>query len=278
VKLSTTLTITYGLCLAAPAFGGSIFVTGHDPDFHATIGPNATGAQHIIQFGLDFARNGNTDPILYLQSNTDNNALGDHTDSEQGLIASGYTAGTTSGNHYVKVNFTQFLTADFSLYSAIFVPSDHGGSLTGDDLQALNSRSADILTYLNAGGGLVALAEDGERTPATTGPQPANFGFLPFLVTAAPLSQTETGNTVTPFGASLGLMPSDINGNFSHNIFTSTGGMSVVDQDAAGEILSLGFRGTLGPGGAVPEPASWTLAAVGLGALTMLVWRGQRSR
>jgi hypothetical protein len=124
------------LTLTQTALAGNVFVTGHDPDFHASLGGNAIGAQNIISRALDFARNGNTEPILYIQSNTANNGLGDHTDSEAGLVASGYTAGNTPGNHYVKVNAGQFATASLADYSALFVPSDHGGSLTGDDLEA----------------------------------------------------------------------------------------------------------------------------------------------
>jgi len=78
-------------------------------------------------------------------SNTTNNALGDHTDSEASLATIGYTAGNTPGNHYVKVDATQFASANLALFSALFVPSDHGGSLTGDDLAALNARRDTIL-------------------------------------------------------------------------------------------------------------------------------------
>src|SRR5437867_3743607 len=198
------------LCYGDPV--GSVFVSGHDPDFHALVG-NTLGAQHLIQDALAFARNGNSEPILFIESNTNNNTLGDHVDSELGFQASGFTAANTPGDHYVKIDAAGFSTVDFSLYSAIFVPSDHGGSLTGDDLQALNARSADILTYINAGGGLVAFAEDGFHTPATVGPESALFGFLPFLVTSTALSEAENGNTVTAFGASLGLTTTDINGN-----------------------------------------------------------------
>src|ERR1051326_2724605 len=111
------------------AFAGSVFVTGHDPDFHSTQGPNTTGAINIIDQGLNFVRDGSTAPILFLESSTANNSLGDHVDSEAGLQASGYTPGNTSGNHYVKVDATQFASVNLSQYSAIFVPSDHGGSL-----------------------------------------------------------------------------------------------------------------------------------------------------
>jgi hypothetical protein len=125
-------------------------------------------------------------------------------------------------------------------------------------LAAVNSRSLDIIAYLNSGGGLLALAEDGFRTPASGGPEPENFGFLPFLATSAPLSEFENGNVLTPFGVSLGLSNSDINGNFSHNIFTSTGGMIPVDLDAGGEILSLAWSGPIGQHG-VPDAASTLL-------------------
>lgn len=265
--LAASLTFLPVLCFGDPV--GSVFVSGHDPDFHSTQGPNTLGAEHLIQDALTFARNGNTAPFLFLESNTDNNALGDHVDSEAGLIASGFSAGITPGSHYVKVNATQFATANLSLYSAIFIPSDHGGSLTGDDLEALDGRAADILSYLNGGGGLVAWAEDGFHTPTTDKSTPAVFGFLPFLVTSTALTEAENANTLSPFGTSLGLLSTDINGNFSHNLFTATGGMTPIDFDSGKQILSLGFRGQFsvtGVGG-VPEPGSIALLATALGSL-----------
>jgi hypothetical protein len=237
---------------------GNVFVTGHDPDFHGVLGANATGAQNIILRGLDFARNGNTAPILYIETSTANNSLGDHTDSEAVLPLIGYSAGSTPGNHYVKVSATQFATATLANYSAIFVPSDHGGSLTGDDLAALDARATDIQNYVNSGGGLVALSEDGNRTPASVNPQPTNFGFLPFLVSAASVSQSENGFTVTPYGSTLGLTAADVNGNFSHSIFTSIGPFQVVDQDASSNVVTIALSGT------VPEPSGFLLAGIGL--------------
>jgi len=256
-------------------FAGSVFVSGHDADFHALSG-NTAGAINIIDRGLDYVRNGNSAPILFIQTSTANLGLGDHLNSELGLQASGYAPGTTPGNHYVMVNAAGFASANLSSYSAIFVPSDHGGTLTGDDLEALNARSTDILNYINAGGGLLALAEDGNRTPATDGSTPAAFGFLPFLVTSSPLSEFENGNTLTPFGASLGLTGADINGNYSHNVFTSTGGMTPVDFDAGGEILTLATRQTLTPEG-VPDLASsaWLFC---LALSPALVWRRLQTR
>jgi hypothetical protein len=248
-----------------PAEGGSIFVTGEDPDFHDQAGPNTLGAIHIIDQSLAFARNGNTAPILFVYTDpAPNIALGDHLDSQTGLIDAGYTVGTTPGNHYVIANAAQFATIDLSSFSAIFIPSDHGGSLMESDLVALDSRSTDIIKYLNAGGGLVALAEDGDHAGGNSAKL---FGFLPFLVSSTAFETFESGNTLTTAGLALGLTNSDINGNFSHNVFTSTGGMTVVANNPNGDILGLDFRGTIGPSGVVPEPGTLALLISGLAGL-----------
>jgi hypothetical protein len=250
-----TLALVFGVPL--PGNAGNVFLSGHDPDFHALLGSNALGAQDLIERGLSFVRDGDPAPILLLESGTDNLALGDHSDSEQGLIASGYTSGSMPGNHYVKVSADQFATTDLSLYSALFVPSDHGGTLTGSDLAALDGRAADIAAYLAAGGGLIAFAEDGNRVPAPGNPQPQNYAFVPLSLTSGALGQAEAGFTLSPFGTSLGLASTDINGNASHSFFSTTGGLNPVDFDAAGDIISI--AGTV-----VPEPSTALLVGLGL--------------
>ena len=64
----------------------------------------------------------------------------------------------------------------------------------------------------------------------------------------------------------MGLTGGDINGNFSHNVFTATGGMTPVDLDAGEEILSLAFRGTISVHG-VPDGGSTLLFLTASGGL-----------
>jgi hypothetical protein len=254
------------LCVHGIAFAGSLFLTGHDPDFHATIGGNATGARNINNVAIGYI----TDPLFnpfvagapkFLFVESKGSIPGGHTQGKSGIAASGYTEGVDFDHH-------DFTTLDAALdqlgtgYSALVIASDFGGILRQAELDILNSRSADIIAFVNAGGGVYAMAESNGGTGLT--PSGGHFGFLPFIVTSLNLDQTETGYTVTPFGQTLGLTDNDVNGNFSHNIFTGTGGLSVVDVDASGRVLSLATRSPIGPGGVVPEPGTVTMLGGGL--------------
>src|SRR5262249_9174879 len=145
-----------------------------------------------------------------------------------------------------------------------------------EELDILVARDSQLFSYINAGGGLVAFAESGPPLPGLL--LHNAFGYLPFLVTSAQKNQAEVGNTLTAFGASLGLTDAAINGNASHNVFTATGGMNIVDNDSQGQILSLAFSGRIGPGGVVPEPATMCLALVGAITGTPLFLRRESLR
>jgi len=80
---------------------------------------------------------------------------------------------------------------------------------------------------------IVALAEGS----AFAGTSHDRFGFLPFVVTAQANDQTEVGDTLTAAGLALGLTNSDINGNASHNIFRTSGGLDIIDSDAQAKSL-----------------------------------------
>jgi len=270
------------LLAGIPAKAGSIFLTGHDPDFHAVSG-NPTGAQHIIQDAVSYIMDPSFNPfvaagnknILFVECDTCSVPAG-HLDGKLGMnaSASGFPTGTTFETHGDADGLVTELAKLGTKYSAIVIGSDFGGMLTEAELADLNADSVGILNFLNNGGGLFAMAE---TTPAesglATGPY---FGFLPFIVATSPVGEFEAGNTLTALGTSIGLTNSDINGNFSHNVFTSTGGLGIVDTDPANEILSLAARGEVTPAGIVPEPSSLTMVAISLAAAAFAGFRHHR--
>jgi PEP-CTERM motif len=265
---------------------GSIFLTGHDPDFHAFEGGNQTGAQHINQDAIAFV----TDPAFNTFAASGNNRFllvmdatnpgAGYSDPRLGLNISGFTGKyDVADNGAAGGSILNLNTVNFSNYNAIVIASDFGGWLKQSEVNILDARSSDIIKYLNAGGGLYAMAESGPPDGlASTG----LFGFLPFVVSTDTKNQTEVGNVVTAFGAGLGLKASDINGNESHNIFTATSGLNVVDFDSSGEILSLAGRGVVGSGGvnpsppAIPEPTTFTLFGIGVVSLIGHAWRRRK--
>jgi hypothetical protein len=273
VLLGAALLVCWPTFLFADA---SIFVTGHDPEWHSHFGPNVVGARNLTLTAIDFARNGSALPFLYVESKTvpvpgGNARTAPFLTSDLGFSASDFVVADAAD----LAAFPDFRTA-LDSFSAIVVASDHGGMLTAAELGFLNAHSADLIDWLNSGRGLVASAES--NAAGLIGATP-RYGFLPFLVSSTDFGEPEAGNTVTAFGASLGLVDSDVNGNFSHNFFTATGGMNPVDlrNGNPDEPLSLAYRGPIGPGGVVPEPATLTLYGVGItGLLGRLACRRNR--
>jgi hypothetical protein len=119
-------------------------LTGHDPDFHSKIPRRRESART----GPNFVTGGTFDDARIATP-------GGHRIGEAGLG----TLGLTLGTNYDRVNGAEFASVDLSNYTAIAVASAFGGLLTRAELDALIARSDDIADYVNAGGGLLALAE-----------------------------------------------------------------------------------------------------------------------
>ena len=276
--LAKTLLALFTLALALlanPASAASVFLTGHDPDFHAAT-PNglaidSQGAVNINNAAIGFIMDpifnlsvaGGATKFLFVESSI--SPPGGHRVGKNGIIQSGYIEGTD----FVHADATTLNTALNQLgttYGGIVIASDFGGLLSQAELDILNTRSADIIDFLNIdNGGLYAMAESNKGSGLT--PSGGHFGFLPFVVSSTGLNQSEAGTTVTAFGASLGLTNADVSDNFSHNIFDDTFGLNVVDRDSAGHILSLAGRGVIDPGtgvNPVPLPAAVWLFGSGL--------------
>ena len=249
-----------GLLAGVPAAAGGIFITGHDSDWHAAYNGGLSalvGPQHIVQTSINYVTGAKVNPhILYV---TDDLGVGlDSLPSQAGLTLSGFTNFDLAddGTNHIDVG-----TVNFANYDAIVVASSGGGQLHQSELDKLNARAADFVTYINAGGGLVAFAESTQYPGGTTHNL---YGFLPFVVVANSLPQDESTFMVTPFGAGLGLLNSDVQAGFAHNTFSNDAGMQVVDRDGAGAIISLAFTGTIGLTGVVAEPGVFSLIGLGL--------------
>lgn len=253
----------------------SIFLTGHDPDFHASnsagTAVDSIGAVHINQIAIGYimdpafnlAVSDGATKFLFVESSIA--TPGGHRIGKNGIIQSGFVEGTDF-DHVDAGGLNAALDLLGSTYGGIVVASDFGGLLAQAELDILNARSADIIDFLNIGnGGIYAMAESNGGAGLT--PSGGHFGFLPFVASSTGLNQSEAGTTVTLFGAALGLTNADVSSNFSHNIFDDTFGLNIVDRDRAGNILSLAGRGTIDPGtgiGVVPVPAAFWLFGTAL--------------
>ena len=273
-------------CSLQPATAASIFLTGHDPDFHASnsagtavdsigaVNINNTAIGFIMDPLFNLAVSGGATKFLFVESSIA--PPGGHRVGKNGIIQSGYTEGVHF-DHADASTLNAALDMLGTTYGGIVVASDFGGLLTSAELDILNARSADIIDFLNIdSGGLYAMAEGNNGSGLTPGGN--HFGFLPFVVSTTGLNQSEAGTTVTAFGASLGLTDADVSANFSHNIFDDTFGLEIVDIDSAGNILSLAGRGTIDPGGGLnPVPVPAALWLFGPGALLMIRLARRRS-
>ncbi len=258
------------LALSTSAQAGAVFLTGHDPDFHAQ---GQASGEHELAAALNFVTSGtyHDGSTKFLWVESFNAPTTGHRVGYNGLASVGVTSANVDW-----VNGAGFASVDLSLYSAIVVASSFGGMLTDAELAALNGRATDIKNYVNGGKGLAAFAECGPGffncdAASISGAVPL-YGFVPVLATAVP---TSPPYTVTPYGLSLGFSNADANDCCTHNSFASASGLNIVDSDAKGVPTTLAGIVKITDGGfdGVPEPATWAMMLVGFSGVGAMMRR-----
>lgn len=271
--------------LATSAQAGDIFLTGHDVDFHS-------GQRGFDLKVLNYLSGGPSASYNLAVIGTAGSGSADWSATAGGgsyrgtfsgqVVASPTGYGTTT--FYDAQAFAALAPAArasiLSGVGALVVLSQRecgGCSLTTTGSAALNSVAGDIATAFNAG--LDIWGNTGANNPAY-------YGFLPAsaVATGAPISGT-SGFMPTAAGASIGLTSSMVNGDQTHNRFTSFAPAFTVFETRGTEIISIGLKdGTIteGPGGPgittrVPD-TGWTVALLGMALPGMAFLRRKLNR
>ena len=232
------------LVLPAQAFGGRLIATGHDADSHCS-GYDGPGQCHFVQAAVAYVRGGApvpSRPLVVLDCSIGGNV-------SKALV----NAAVPGGPHQVvcpTANVAGFnaLRLSTATFSGMLVGSSID-ALSLADTAAINARKADIATFFNQGGGILAFAGD------TNGDDPADpyYQFAPIGIGGKAVISPFR---LTTIGQSIGLQDSvngigtsdDINCCPTHNSF---------QEPPAGSALQVAERDSSVP------PAPETLIADG---------------
>lgn len=245
--------------------GGSIFLTGHDIDFHN----NADGYSTVI---LDWLRGTGTGSEIAAASYR----VGALRTTGVGSFNSppGFTVDVRDPASFANAAAFAAWLANLDVLEIASHVNCGGCALTTAGSNLINGFAPEITAFFNAGGDIWA----------NTGANLATFyNFLPpdVVATGAAISGS-TGFQATAAGAAIGITDVMVNGDQTHNRFTSYAAAFTVLEvrpnaglPGGNEIISIGIRDAVirdggisdGGGGDVPEPATLTLAAAGLALL-----------
>ncbi len=257
MKLLTTAVFgAIALSFASSAMAGRIVLTGHDNDFHRSLGAIAA-----TQASVTWLLNGGAAKnVLVIGNGTQARSLLDSTSQfDFGTNITTKSVSSITAADFNFSNYSMFVVASSTSCGGCENPSNTG--------ILLSAFSTAIGAFFNAGGGILGLTSGGDVGGFNYAPEAANGAFL-----SATSGFVATSNSIADIPGFVA-----VNGDATHNTFAEpgTGGTASAYKVAerfgtTGLAVTIYGEGTVnctgsacGFVGGVPEPVS--LALVGLG-------------
>jgi hypothetical protein len=246
------------LGFADPAMAGNILLTGHDNDYHCTEASNAGNACGALGVETAYVRNGSSLPVLVIDAPNTNFFPGAQ-ELSAALTGLGIAHTTVAPSAVTAGMFNHSVYSAFEVASVTNCGGCDNPVGTGTLLKGFSTA---IASFFNAGGGILGL---------TAAQDPNGFAYVPDVVSNTPIAAT-SGFVATVAGTTGVPGFFAVNGDQTHNIFTSSAGYTTAEtQGRDGPPVTVFITGAhitcTGPSCTIhgaPEPVSLSLLGVGL--------------